>query len=203
MLKIYLARHGEDADEAAGIISGNRDEPLTQAGQEQAEELARVIWSHGLHFGAVYTSPLQRAYRTAEIITDTLELPKPVPRANLVERACGVMTGQPQESVQDTCGPDVIASATTAYFLHVADAETFPELLARARNALADIRANHGTNGKVLIITHSVMVKMLFAAYYDLEWQPVIGMFHVAHNELLELSEEATAATAHLYKKTV
>jgi broad specificity phosphatase PhoE len=200
MLKIYVARHGQDKDEAAGIISGQSDEALTDEGLAQTEELTRIIWSLGLHFGAVYTSPLQRAYRTAEIITDTLELPKPMPRANLTERACGTMTGQPQSAIEELCGSDIIKSASTTYFLQAHAAETFPELLARARAVLADIKANHGDQGKVLIVTHADIAKVLFAAYYGLEWQPVISMFHIGHAELLELSPEATAATAHLYK---
>jgi broad specificity phosphatase PhoE len=201
MLKIYIVRHGEDSDEAAGIISGQRDMPLTEKGLTQSEELTRIIWSHGLHFGAIYTSPLQRAYRCAEIITDTLELPKPVPRANLIERACGVMTGEPHASIEDACGPDVIKSAATTHFLHAHNAETFPELLARARAALDDIRANHGSQGQVLVVTHADFGKMLFAAYYNLEWQPAMSMFHFGHAELLELSEETSPASAQLYKK--
>lgn len=199
MVQIYLARHGEDADEAAQMLSGRHDTPLTAAGLEAANATARTIWSHGLHFDGVYCSPLQRAYKAAEIITDTLELPKPVARNGLTERDLGVMTGARMQDIEELCGPDIIKSRTTAYFLHADGAETFPELLARARADLEIIRHDH-PDGKVLVLTHTDICKLLFAAYYGLEWQPVLSMFHFGTDQLIELSEKASAATAVISK---
>jgi broad specificity phosphatase PhoE len=200
MLQIYLARHGEDADSAAGILNGHRDQPLTDAGETEAQELTRTIWSHGLHFDAVYCSPLKRAYRAAEVVTDTLELPKPVTRPALIERDFGVMTGAREADIEDLCGPDIIKSRTSTYFLHPQGAETFPELVVRARAFLGIIKSDH-TDGNVLIMTHSDICKLLFAAYYDLEWQPVISMFHFESTQLIKLAEDETPATALLSRK--
>jgi broad specificity phosphatase PhoE len=36
MLKLYLARHGQNLDNANGILNGHRDEPLTKKGMEKA-----------------------------------------------------------------------------------------------------------------------------------------------------------------------
>ena len=36
MLKIYLTRHGQDVDNANGILNGHRDQPLTELGVGQA-----------------------------------------------------------------------------------------------------------------------------------------------------------------------
>lgn len=78
MLKIYLARHGQDRDNASGILNGHRDEPLTELGLEQAQTLVKEIVTAGLNFDAVYSSPLKRAYVTAETIVDALGNCKPV-----------------------------------------------------------------------------------------------------------------------------
>jgi probable phosphoglycerate mutase len=201
MLRIYLARHGQDKDNAAGILNGQRDEPLTEKGLAQAQELTRTIWSNNLHFDAVYCSPLQRAYKTAEIITDTLEMPKPVIREGLIERDFGIMTGQPQDKITEMCAPDIIQSSTVTYFLNPEGAETFPQLLSRARRTLGEVQADH-IDGDILLVGHGDLGKMLFAAYYGLEWQPVLGMFHFGNSELLELSADKTPATAHIYKTT-
>ena len=72
MLKIYLARHGQNLDNVNGILNGHRDEPLTLLGEEQARTTATYIKEAGLTFDAVYSSPLKRALRTAEIITSDL-----------------------------------------------------------------------------------------------------------------------------------
>jgi len=69
MLKIYLARHGQDTDNIAGILNGRRNESLTEKGIEQAHETADKIKKVGISFDVVYSSPLQRAFETAKIIT--------------------------------------------------------------------------------------------------------------------------------------
>lgn len=43
MLKIYLARHGQNEDNAIGILNGYRDLPLTDTGLAQAAEVANKI----------------------------------------------------------------------------------------------------------------------------------------------------------------
>ena len=45
MLNVYLARHGQDEDNANGILNGRRDMPLTTLGVNQAKELAEKIKS--------------------------------------------------------------------------------------------------------------------------------------------------------------
>lgn len=77
MTRIYLARHGQDQDNEAGILNGHRDKPLTNIGVEQAGQLARKISEAGIRFDKVYSSPLQRAYETAKIVTDALNLDPP------------------------------------------------------------------------------------------------------------------------------
>ena len=72
MLKIYLARHGQDEDNSKGLLNGQRDTPLTSLGLEQARELATKIKEAGITFNKVYSSPLMRAYMTAQTITDLI-----------------------------------------------------------------------------------------------------------------------------------
>lgn len=61
MLKIYLARHGQNEDNANGILNGHRDMPLTETGIAQANEVAEKIKNTGLSFDVVLSSPLNRA----------------------------------------------------------------------------------------------------------------------------------------------
>ena len=43
MLNLYLARHGQDEDNAKGILNGRRDNPLTKLGVNQAKKLAENL----------------------------------------------------------------------------------------------------------------------------------------------------------------
>jgi broad specificity phosphatase PhoE len=63
---ILLARHGETADNADGLILGRRDPPLSAAGWEQAEALAARARRAGV--ASVWTSPLARARQTASVV---------------------------------------------------------------------------------------------------------------------------------------
>ncbi len=199
MLKIYLARHGQDMDNAKGILNGRRDEPLSEKGIEQANKVADKIKTTGIHFDYVYSSPLQRAYKTAEIITDTLGISKPEVLHDLIERDFGIMTGQPQSKVKEMCFPDIIQSDTITYFLNPEGAETFPQLVERAKKLLVMLQAKH-KDENILLVTHGDFGKMIYAAYYNLDWKNVLNMFHFGNSELLELSEESGPDETHVFK---
>lgn len=71
-MNIYVVRHGQDEDNANGILNGHRDMPLTELGKEQAKQLAQKIKDTNIVFDKAYSSPLQRAYITGKTITDVL-----------------------------------------------------------------------------------------------------------------------------------
>ena len=63
---IYLARHGETADNAARRVQGRRDPPLNERGREQAAALARAAAGRGI--AALWVSGMRRARETAAIV---------------------------------------------------------------------------------------------------------------------------------------
>lgn len=66
MLSVYLLRHGETAYNADGNrYCGRTDIPLTDKGVEQAQAVYQRL--KGIALDAVYSSPLIRARRTAEL----------------------------------------------------------------------------------------------------------------------------------------
>jgi probable phosphoglycerate mutase len=62
---VYLARHGETAWSLSGQHTGRTDLPLTERGERQARALGERL--RGTSFVKVFTSPSQRARRTAEL----------------------------------------------------------------------------------------------------------------------------------------
>ncbi|HEY4913847.1 MAG TPA: histidine phosphatase family protein [Candidatus Dormibacteraeota bacterium] len=64
-MELYLARHGETEWSKAGRHTGNTDLPLTTDGEAKATALRPRLGS--IHFDIVYSSPMQRARRTAEL----------------------------------------------------------------------------------------------------------------------------------------
>ncbi len=66
MGRIGLIRHGQTDLNLRGVMAGAIDVPLNREGLRQAQELAKRL--KGEKIDRIYTSLLQRAYRTAEII---------------------------------------------------------------------------------------------------------------------------------------
>lgn len=199
MLNIYLARHGQDEDNAAGILNGRRNQPLTAIGTQQAQTVATKIMEAGLHFDTIYTSPLLRTTQTAEIIAQAIGGPNPVALPGLIERDFGCMSGKLQSSITETCAPDILITDTIVYFLNPEGAETFPDLLARAGQLLQEVQARH-PDGSILLVTHGDFGKMIYAQYYHLPWQDVLTQFHFGNSELLLLSPDSPADQAHVFE---
>jgi len=199
MLKIYLTRHGQDIDNANGILNGRRDEPLTGLGIEQAKQVAAKIKEAGLIFDKVYSSPLGRALQTAEIISDYLNLSEPIQLPDLIERDQGAMTGRRVCDIEKLCSPDILKTDSVTYFLHAKDAETWPGMKERAKRLLDHIRADE-KDGSILLVTHGCFGKMFYAAYYDLDWMKTLKMFHFGNSDLLLLSEDSRPEDTHVFK---
>ena len=197
-LNIYLARHGQDEDNAAGILNGHRDNPLTAKGVEQAEGLAAHVQAAGIHFDAVYASPLRRAFKTAEIVAAHVHAPKPVVLDLIIERNFGVMTGKPVASITETCAPDILQAGQLTYFLKVDGAESFPELYERAGKALDAVRKSHHS-GNILLVAHGDIGKMLYGNFYGLDWLSVLKNFHFGNSELLLCSPMSPAEETHIF----
>lgn len=198
MLKIYLARHGQDEDNAKTILNGRRDTPLTDKGIQQAKEIAEKIKKAGISFKKIYSSPLQRAYKTAEIIASKLDSGKPEILPDLIERDFGIMTGKSHTQIEEICFPNILKTDLITYFLSPDGAETFPDLIQRG-NRLLEFINNKYKDGNILLVTHGDIGKMIYCAYYKLDWKRVLQMFHFGNSELLLMSSDSKAEDAHVF----
>jgi len=196
---IYLARHGQDEDNAAGLLNGRRDTNLTAVGLAQANLLAQTIKELGIEINQIYSSPLKRAYQTAKIVADTLGLSQPEKLELLIERDFGIMTGKSGRDIESLCAPDIIKSDTINYFLSPTGAETFPQLLVRGQEVLNWLQENSSTKN-VLLVTHGDIGKMIYAAFYHLDWPEVLTKFHFGNSELLLLSADSQPADRQVHK---
>jgi len=199
MLKIYLARHGQDEDNFEKILNGHRDRPLTELGREQAQQLARHITDNNLNFVKIYSSPLLRAYETASGVAKVLGLDNPEIVPLLIERDFGIMTGKPASAILDLCMPDIIKAEKINYFLSPQGAEIFPDLIARAKELLKFIYNKH-QDGNILLVSHGDFGKMIYAAYYNLDWQDVLVDFHFGNSELILLAQDISPEAAQVFK---
>lgn len=97
-IKIYLIRHGETKLNRDGRFQGQgQNPPLNATGLKQAQQLSLVM--KFLEIDAVYTSPLIRAYQTAEAVANDRGLPL-IKDERLLEVNLGVAEGELKEEVE-------------------------------------------------------------------------------------------------------
>lgn len=65
--QLYLIRHGQTDWNLRAMLQGRTDIPLNETGRRQAMEARERL--AGVHFDAVYSSPLRRAMDTAQLVS--------------------------------------------------------------------------------------------------------------------------------------
>ncbi len=108
------------------------------------------------------------------------------------------MSGKPAKDITELCSPDILQTETITYFLSREGAETIPQLIERANTLLDIIKSKH-EGQSILLVTHGDFGKMIYAAYYNLNWQEVLTMFHFGNSELLLLSKDSAADDSHIF----
>jgi broad specificity phosphatase PhoE len=180
---LYVARHGVTQANLDGINEGLEDEPLIEAGREQARALAERVAGLGLR--EVWTSPLARARQTAEIVAEIHGLPLHV-EPDLRELDPGPWQGLTQNQMAER-DPEEFArwQADPAAF-RMPGRETLEEVRARAVAALERIRAR---DARALVVTHTVPIRVARVHYAgeELNW---FATFLPDHCVLMELAPD-------------
>jgi probable phosphoglycerate mutase len=184
MANIFIVQHGQDEDNASGILNGRRDMPLTELGREQAKIAGGKLKDNKID--VIYCSPLQRTRQTAEIIAKEIGIDTVTTLADLVEREFGIITGKPVADIPKYAGDKVLQTEHVLYFLEVEGSETFPEVLDRAKRVLNWVQEKH-PNENVLLATHGDLGKMIRAAFHGWTWEQGLMHSHLGNSEVLEL----------------
>ncbi len=88
---IFLIRHGVTDGNRDGILLGRKDYTLNSDGFKQAERCAKSF--HDFSIDHIYTSPVLRAYQTAEILSKEIKVNLEMDQS-LTEVDCGNWVGR-------------------------------------------------------------------------------------------------------------
>jgi probable phosphoglycerate mutase len=97
--EICLLRHGETDWNVSGVLQGWIDVPLNETGRRQAQAMALEFGAFG--FASIWSSPLERASETAQLLADALALPPPVLSDGLRERHFGLIQGMSKRDLAE------------------------------------------------------------------------------------------------------
>ncbi|MDX6491616.1 MAG: hypothetical protein QOD43_1861 [Gaiellaceae bacterium] len=157
MTTILLARHGETDWNRENRFQGHADPPLNEAGRAQAAELAAALVAEPL--AAVYSSPLLRAFETAQILAAPHGL-EPVPVDDLREVHVGSWQGLTRAEIEHRL-PEQFARWLN-YEQGWEDGESYEEMSRRVITALLELAAAH--EGKqILAVSHGGPVRAAYA----------------------------------------
>jgi len=156
---LYCIRHGQTIYNSEGRVQGQMDVPLSDLGRTQSEALADAL--AGEPIAAVYSSPLQRALRTAQPLADRLGLPiHQDPR--LMEIHLGNFQGQLRCEL-DRRYPKVFARWKSGELdFAFPGGETRRSLLDRALAAFDSIRRSNHSH--VAVVTHGALLLAVMRA---------------------------------------
>ncbi|MEG4206198.1 histidine phosphatase family protein [Microcoleus sp. Pol7_A1] len=170
MTRIILVRHGKSTYNQERRIQGRLDKSiLTEAGRSAALQVGDTLSS--IAFDAAYTSPLQRAKETAEIILSRLTNPPQLePTDNLMEIDLPLWEGMlrqdaidkfPEAYQQWQRQPDKFSMKLPSAD---GDIEHFPVLaiFANARHFWQELLSRH-QDGTILVIGHNGINRALIA----------------------------------------
>jgi probable phosphoglycerate mutase len=158
--RVLLVRHGQSTWNAEGRWQGQEDPPLSEVGERQAVEAAgRIDAPH-----AVWSSDLQRARRTAEVIAERHALTvRSDPRFR--ERHGGSWQGLTRAEI-DAGWPGYREGPQRPDGY-----ETDAQVSARVLDVLAEIRRRH-PGEVVLVVTHGGVVRTLERLLRDMSRGP-------------------------------
>jgi broad specificity phosphatase PhoE len=166
MLRIYLVRHGETDWNLQGRWQGTSDIPLNDKGLRQARQLAARL-AQEENLTALYTSPLQRAFATADAIGKTTGL-APIGDERLVERRIGAFEGKTTVEIQAQF-PEIYAAWQQGRArLTSPGEEPRAAFQARARSFVQDLRARYA-EGNVVVVTHGGISGMLLMTILEMD----------------------------------
>lgn len=175
---LLLARHGQTADNADGLILGRRDPPLSELGQAQARTLAAAAQEAAI--AAVWTSPMQRAVATAEIVSEATGAPVSV-LAGLAESDRGRWEGRTVTELRATEPERFAAFEAAGEGFTFPGGESLAAQVARTHRALDRVVAGPQP---ALVVAH---VGTIRAAMLALGRRPPPEA-DIAHAQIIELA---------------
>ncbi len=171
-MNIYLVRHGESQANLEKLFYGSLDSPLTEQGVEDAELAAKKL--KDLPVQALYSSPLIRAYATAEYISAEMGLPIQSDQ-RLVEQHFGSFEGFTYEKLKEDHGSVFVDYYHGSWCEETPlGGESFADMVERIEPFLKEI-IEKGED--CLIVSHNGVMRTLLYLILDLAPQHVHRMY--------------------------
>lgn len=154
--RFFLVRHGQSEYNAQGRWQGRSDPPLSAHGRDEAKRAAHRLASFS---GVIVSSPLRRAFETAEIIAARLGIGPIVVVTGLQEVDTGAWSGLTSAQIEERF-PDEWVALREGRHTGWPGGETRAGFRERVLAVLGDLHRRYAA-GDVLALTHGGPIAVL------------------------------------------
>jgi broad specificity phosphatase PhoE len=165
MGEIILARHGETDWNVAEVFRGRVDVALNETGIRQAELLGEYLSQAGI--SAIYSSPLKRALKTAELIAGYHALGVNIVQG-LIDFDYGEWQGLSHQEVRERYQGLYHDWLDHPEKVTMPEGESLEDVRERALAVVYDVVEGYG-GGVVVLVSHRVVNKVLICALLGLD----------------------------------
>ncbi len=179
---ILLMRHGEDDNSRLG---GWSDAGLCQNGVEQVKEICESLKDNKYNIGHIFSSDLQRAKETADIVSEYLGIPV-ILLKEFRETNNGDLAGIPKERFQKEY-PGLYFSSL-AWKQQYPNGESPMQFYTRVKEAWSDFKIKtEALDGNVLLVTHAGVINIIKCIETGIQFTNKEVQFKVAHAEIVPI----------------
>ena len=183
---IIFLRHAQAENNAKRILAGRTEGVhLTKTGIEQAELIAKYL--KPLDISAIYSSPIERASHTAEIIAKNRSL-EVVLDERLTEIDMGKFTRMNYDDMFAKYGNIFLKFYENDPIIAEHEVETFPEVQRRVLDMVTHVVKKH-KNENVILVTHMDPIKSMLSIVMDLKPKTLYELI-IANASLTVINEQ-------------
>lgn len=169
--RFVLIRHGQIRQHKDKIFLGQFDVPLSELGKKQAAMAGSCIAEEiaMLDTDCIYSSDLIRAYKSAEIIADKLEISNIIKESAFREMALGEWDGQYIKDIKEKYPEEYERRGRDIFKFKLGyDSENFYDLQYRVLKRLKELLKKE-IHRDVLIVAHSGVIRVISNALAGLD----------------------------------
>lgn len=159
-MELYIVRHGETVWNAQNLLQGSTDIELSENGRALAGETGENL--EGTHFDKIYSSPLIRAYETANLIRGHRNIP--IIRDERLRELCfGVNEGKNMRKLlKDEEDPFHYLFKQPDLYQAPAGGETLEHVCGRAAEFMREIiEPQERETERIMIVAHGALNKAI------------------------------------------
>ena len=163
--QIIFLRHGQAKNNTERVLSGRTPGvPLTDKGITQAQQTAELL--EHMNISAIYSSPIQRAKHTAEIVGEHNSIDVQIDD-RLIELDMGKFTGVPYDEIFASHGNVFLKFYNGELEIAHNGVETFADVQKRVTSIVDEIIEKH-PDQNVVLVTHMDPIKAMLSNVVDL-----------------------------------